>query len=67
MRGQSPHAGSAALYLDRIEAPVKGFYTFASSAHGPLFEEPAAMNRVMREDVLSGRNLLADAAARDLR
>jgi hypothetical protein len=54
-------------YLDRIEAPVKGFYTFESSAHSPLFEEPAAMNRVMREDVLAERSQLADGAARRLR
>jgi hypothetical protein len=32
----------------------------AASAHSPLFEQPAAMNRVMREDVLAGRNHLAD-------
>jgi pimeloyl-ACP methyl ester carboxylesterase len=50
-------------YLNRIEAPVKGFYTFESSAHSPLFEEPAAMNRVMREDVLAGSNQLADGSA----
>jgi pimeloyl-ACP methyl ester carboxylesterase len=54
----------AKAYLDRLEAPVKGFYTFESSAHSPLFEEPALMNRVMREDVLAGRNDLADGATR---
>lgn len=43
-------------YLDRIEAPVKGFYTFESSAHSPLFEEPDVMNRILREDVLAGRS-----------
>ena len=31
--------------LGSIEAPVKGFYTFESSAHSPLLEEPAAMNK----------------------
>jgi pimeloyl-ACP methyl ester carboxylesterase len=54
----------AKAYLDRIEAPVKGFYTFESSAHSPMFEEPAAMNRILREDVLAGRSQLADGAAR---
>jgi pimeloyl-ACP methyl ester carboxylesterase len=51
-------------YLATITAPVKGFYTFESSAHSPLFEEPAAMNRILREDVLAGTNQLADAPAR---
>lgn len=63
VHGRHDYTVSYALardYLDRIEAPVKGFYTFESSAHSPLFEEPAAMNRVMREDVLAGRNHLAD-------
>ena len=65
VHGRHDYTVSYALakeYLDRIEAPVKGFYTFESSAHSPLFEEPALMNRVMREDVLAGRNHLADAS-----
>lgn len=49
-------------YLQRLDAPVKGFYTFAASAHSPLFEEPAAMNRILREDVLVGTSSLADPA-----
>lgn len=63
VHGRHDYTVSHALardFLHRIEAPVKGFYTFESSAHSPLFEEPAAMNRVMREDVLAGRNHLAD-------
>ena len=51
-------------YLNTIVAPVKGFYTFESSAHSPLFEEPDAMTRILREDVLAGTNQLADAPAR---
>jgi pimeloyl-ACP methyl ester carboxylesterase len=27
-------------YFNRLRAPLKGFYTFGNSAHGPLFEEP---------------------------
>ena len=27
-------------YFQKIQAPVKGFYTFANSAHSPIFEEP---------------------------
>jgi pimeloyl-ACP methyl ester carboxylesterase len=64
LHGQHDYTVSYALardYLDRIAAPVKGFYTFESSAHSPLFEEPAAMNRILREDVLAGKNQLADA------
>ena len=51
-------------YLAQIEANVKGFYTFESSAHSPLFEEPDAMNRILREDVLAGRSQLADGFRR---
>ncbi len=47
-------------YLDKITAPVKGFYTFESSAHSPLFEQPDEMNRILREDVLAGRSGLSD-------
>jgi len=46
--------------FDRIEAPVKGFYTFEDSAHSPLFEEPGRARRILREDVLTGRADLAD-------
>ena len=51
----------ARQYLDVIKAPVKGFYTFESSAHSPLFEEPERLNRILREDVLAGASHLADA------
>jgi pimeloyl-ACP methyl ester carboxylesterase len=50
----------AKSYFDGIKAPVKGFYTFESSAHSPMFEEPDKMNRILREDVLAGSNRLAD-------
>jgi pimeloyl-ACP methyl ester carboxylesterase len=50
----------ARSYCDRLEAPLKGFYTFASSAHSPMFEEPDRMNRILREDVLTGSTGLAD-------
>ncbi len=50
----------ARSYLEVIRAPVKGFYTFESSAHSPLFEEPGKMNLILREDVLAGNNHLAD-------
>jgi pimeloyl-ACP methyl ester carboxylesterase len=50
----------ARSYLERLESPVKGFYSFPDSAHSPLFEEPERFQRIMREDVLQGRTTLAD-------
>jgi pimeloyl-ACP methyl ester carboxylesterase len=50
----------ARAYFDRLQAPVKGFYTFEQSAHSPMFEEPQKTVRIMREDVLAGANRLAD-------
>ena len=52
----------ARAYADQLRAPLKGFYTFEQSAHSPMFEEPQKMLRTIREDVLRGSNLLADAA-----
>ena len=51
----------AKLYFNKLKAPLKGFYTFDLSAHCPLFEEPAKMNKIIREDVLNGRNELSDS------
>jgi hypothetical protein len=39
---------------------MKGFYTFEHSAHSPFFEEPERMRQILREDVLTGTNTLAD-------
>ena len=50
----------AKSYFGKLKAPLKGFYTFSSSAHSPLFEEPAKMHLIIEEDVLTGRNHLAD-------
>jgi pimeloyl-ACP methyl ester carboxylesterase len=47
-------------YFEKIQAPVKGFYTFEQSAHSPLFEEPEKMQKILQEDVLVGGNHLAD-------
>jgi len=47
-------------YFEKLEAPVKGFYTFEGSAHSPIFEEPEKVQRILREDVLKARNHLAD-------
>jgi pimeloyl-ACP methyl ester carboxylesterase len=50
----------ARSYFEQLKAPVKGFYTFENSAHSPLFEEPEKMRKIMLEDVLAGKNNLAD-------
>jgi pimeloyl-ACP methyl ester carboxylesterase len=47
-------------YFERLQAPMKGFYTFEQSAHSPMFEEPEKMGKIIREDVLAGKNNLAD-------
>ena len=47
-------------YFVRMQAPVKGFYTFEHSAHSPIFEEPAKAGRIIRDDVLHAAVRLAD-------
>ncbi|NMB80196.1 MAG: alpha/beta hydrolase [Ignavibacteria bacterium] len=47
-------------YFLRIEAPVKGFYSFNNSAHSPLFEEPEKMNNILACDVINLKTDLAD-------
>lgn len=47
-------------FLQGIEAPVKGFYTFDKSAHSPMFEEPERFLKIMIRDVLNKRADLAD-------
>lgn len=51
----------AKAYLNRLQAPIKGFYTFEHSAHSPMFEEPDRMKQILQEDVLAGKNNLSDA------
>jgi pimeloyl-ACP methyl ester carboxylesterase len=50
----------ARAYAADLRAPTKGFYTFASSAHSPIFEEPARVRRIIEQDVLRGVTTLAD-------
>lgn len=50
----------AKLYLSKLKAPVKGFYTFEHSAHSPLFEEPDRFLQVMENDVLAEKTSSAD-------
>lgn len=50
----------AKAYFDKLNTPLKAFYTFKNSAHSPLFEEPELMQEILINDVLKGRNYLAD-------
>lgn len=50
----------ARAYFEQLRAPLKGFYTFEQSAHSPILEEPAKARRILQEDVLAGKNSLAD-------
>jgi pimeloyl-ACP methyl ester carboxylesterase len=47
-------------YFLKLQAPMKGFYTFEQSAHSPMFEEPDKIQRILEQDVLAGANNLAD-------
>lgn len=42
----------AQAYYEKINAPVKGFYTFQNSAHSPIFEEPEACVRIIKENII---------------
>jgi pimeloyl-ACP methyl ester carboxylesterase len=50
----------AKSYFESLKAPLKGFYTFDRSAHSPIFEEPEKVHKILQEDVLAGKNDLAD-------
>lgn len=54
MRGRELGIGD---YFDKLDAPVKGLYTFEESAHSPVFEEPEKMLDVLRE--ISNRATIA--------
>ena len=63
LHGKYDHTVSypmAKAYLDALNAPVKGFYTFTHSAHSPMFEEPEKMEEIILNDVFNGTNGLAD-------
>ena len=47
-------------YLTKLQAPLKGFYTFKNSAHSPLFEEPELIRQVIENDILKNKTSLAD-------
>jgi len=47
-------------YLEKLQAPIKGFYTFMESAHSPIFEEPQKLKEILIKDVLNRSANLAD-------
>lgn len=47
-------------YLQQLEAPLKGFYTYEDSAHSPIFEEPGRTRTILTTDVLRGSANLSD-------
>jgi pimeloyl-ACP methyl ester carboxylesterase len=47
-------------YFLKLDASVKGFYTFEQSAHSPLFEEPVRAREILRRDVLTKQTVLSD-------
>lgn len=47
-------------YLNRLQAPIKGFYSFSESAHSPIFEEPEKFKKILSIDVLNADICLAD-------
>lgn len=49
----------AKAYYEALDAPAKAFFTFERSAHSPLFEEPAEVRRVLRDEVLRDTSVAA--------
>lgn len=47
-------------YLENLQAPIKGFYTFEESAHSPIFEEPQKLKEILIKDVLNRSANMAD-------
>ncbi len=47
-------------YFEKLNTPIKGFYTFENSAHSPIFEEPKKSVQIIRNDILKVINKKAD-------
>lgn len=50
----------AKTYLQRLDAPLKGFYTYEDSAHSPIGEVPERTRTILTKDVLTGATNLSD-------
>ena len=42
----------AKSYFDKLQAPIKRFYSFEKSAHSPMFEEPEKVRQIMELIIL---------------
>jgi pimeloyl-ACP methyl ester carboxylesterase len=63
LHGKHDYTTSYALakaYLQKLDAPSKGFYTFADAAHSPQFEAPERTRMILTKDVLTGATTLRD-------
>jgi pimeloyl-ACP methyl ester carboxylesterase len=63
LQGKHDYTTSYALakaYLEQLEAPLKGFYTYESAAHSPMFEEPQRTRDILMKDVLKRDTSLSD-------
>ena len=47
-------------YFEKLQAPVKRFYSFERSAHSPLFEEPEKIQFILKNDVLATKQNHSD-------
>lgn len=47
-------------YYSKLQAPLKGFYTFGNSAHSPIFEESGIVRNIIEHDILKGKINMAD-------
>ena len=54
-------------YLKKLDAPLKGFYTFDNSAHSPLFEEPDLVRKIFENDILKNKISLADKNEKNIK
>jgi len=43
-------------YFNKLNAPIKGFYTFEKSAHSPIFEEPKKSVQIIKNDIINGQS-----------
>jgi pimeloyl-ACP methyl ester carboxylesterase len=50
----------AKAYLQQLQAPLKGFYTYENSAHSPIFEDPERTRFILTKDVLGAAVSLSD-------
>ena len=45
----------AKRFYEKIEAPLKKFYTFENSAHSPFVDEKEKFKQILKEDILPSK------------